>query len=153
VRNKIIFLLVPIVFASIILFFCLYNRQSTNLSCKRQLADFSPLFILYEEYNGHNPACFNDILEPWNNDRELFGCPEYLGNNKSDKSLGYILVNWKRQWGDIPKDAPLVYDMTFKSHHNGVYVLTANGKVIFIKDKNYFIKFKKINSAVIIPKE
>lgn len=129
------------------------KKNAKHFNCKRQLADFYPLIINY--YNGPDkkmPTCFNDILEPWGGIIvEAFGCPQYVATHKSDNSLGYIFVPWSCKLEDIPENAPLIYDKSFLTHSGGVNVLMTNGKVVFIKDLQYFLKFKKTNEKVIIP--
>ena len=153
-------LLIMILSAILLIFvaygvFFYFKTEDNNLTCEKQLADFYPLIINYYDFERKMPQRFNDILEPWGNNPEklkkTFGCPKYTKTNSTNSPLGYILVPWKMKLGDIHENAPLVYDKTFRSHTNGVYVLTANGKVKFIDNKQYFVQFKKINPAVIVP--
>ena len=149
-----------IVIAAFLIFILTINySKRSNIQCKNQLRDFFPLIVNYCIENKKTPICFNDILNPWgNNQKEIaltFGCPQYVKSHSSDNSSGYIFVPWKvKDYEEIPNNAPLIYDKSFSTHKDGVYVLTAkHGAVIFITDKNYFLKFKKINDNIIIPED
>ena len=125
------------------------------MQCKRQLADLAVRIFLYSGDNkGAMPTTgdFDLGILKTEDSQKLYGCPEYHKNHKPDGSLGYIIVPWECKVEDIPDNSPLMYDRSFQTHKGGVYVLTSSlGKVIFVKDKNYFLNFKALNNAILVP--